>query len=227
MLGFDYVVKKKILFSLFFVCLISVWLLGIQIDANGTFCGPGFELNTKKAQNLINNNDIQNVDGRVKINKVNLKFDSGFYMPMLEGPRPLYGYFYVFFNYGWFNHIESLKNERQKIVSVLMKDKRVVFFQDRRTAYISCDLYLKGYKTSTNFIDNKSYLYRDFVKGNDTIKLNIVPNNCSKTEWISKLVIEKNMKLLYRSSYSSEILQLSNTKKNKVKIIGPFTAILQ
>jgi hypothetical protein len=226
-LGFDYLIKKKIMFSLFLVSLVSVWFLGIQIDANGTFCGPGFELNTKKAQNLINNNDLQNVDGRVKINNVNLKFDSGFYMPMLEGPRPLYGYFYVFFNRGWFNQIEVLKKERQEIVSVLIKDKRVIFFQDRRTAYISCALYQNGYKTATDFLDNKSYFYRDFVKGNDTIKLNIVPNKCLKVEWISNLPIEKNKKLMYRSSYSSEILQLSNIKKNKVKIIGPFTAILK
>ena len=226
-LGFDYLIKKKILFSLFLVSLVSVWFLGIQIDANGTFCGPGFELNTEKTQNLINNNDLQNVDGRVKINKVNVKFESGFYMPMLEGPRPLYGYFYVFFNTGWFNQIEALKKERQEIVSVLIKDKRVIFFQDRRTAYISCALYQNGYKTATDFVDNKSYFYRDFVKGNDTIKLNIVPNKCLKVEWISNLPIEKNKKLMYRSSYSSEILQLSNIKKNRVKIIGPFTAILQ
>jgi hypothetical protein len=43
-LGFDYLIKKKIMFSLFLVSLVSVWFLGIQIDANGTFCGPGFEL---------------------------------------------------------------------------------------------------------------------------------------------------------------------------------------
>ncbi len=227
-LGFDYLIKKKVLFALFITSILAIWFLGIQIDAGGTFCGPGFELNTQKVQNLNNveNKDIQNVDERVKIKAVNLKLASGFYMPMLEGPRPLYGYFYVFYN-GWFNQIEALKKERQGIVDILLHDKNAILIQDRKTAYVSCDLYQMGYKTTTNFIHTKSYLYRDFVKGNDTIKLKVVPDNCSKVEWISNLPIEKGKKVIYRSSYSSEILQLYNTKKGKVTIIGPFTAIIQ
>jgi hypothetical protein len=227
LLGFDYLMQQKILFSLLVMSLVFVWFFGIQIDAGGTFCGPGFELNTGKAQQPEKNrNEKQNIDQRVKINGISLKPDSGFYMPMLEGPRPLYGYFYVFFN-GWFNQIEALKNERQKVVGLVMGNKDIDLIQDRRTSYISCDLYKNGYKTTTNFRGNKSYLYRDFVKGNDTIQLKVVPDDCSKVTWIADLPIQKNKKVIYRSSYSSEILQLYHIKKGGLKIIGPFTAIIE
>lgn len=227
-LGIDYLMKKKVLFALFISSILAIWFLGIQINAGGTFCGPGFELNTQKVQNLNNPNskEAQNVDERVKIKGVSLKLASGFYMPMLEGPRPLYGYFYVFCN-GWFNQVEALKNERREIVKLLLDDKNAILIQDRKTAYLSCDLYQKGYKTTTNFIDAKSYLYRDFVKENDTIKLMVAPDNVSKVEWISNFPVEKGKKVIFRSSYSSEILQLYNAKKGNVKIIGPFTAIIQ
>jgi hypothetical protein len=229
LLGFDYLMQRKILISLLALSLIFIWFFGIQIDAGGTFCGPGFELNTEKVQQSKNdkNDEAQNVDERVKINSVRLKPSSGFYMPMLEGPRPLYGYFYVFFNKGWFNQVEALKNERQEVIRLLIEDKNVDLIQDRRTAYISCDLYRNGYKTATDFIDNKSYLYRDFVKGNDTIQLKVVPDDSSKVAWISNLKIQKNKKVIFRSSYSSEILQLYHSKNDQLKIIGPFTAIIQ
>ena len=230
LLGFDYVIERKILASLLILSLVFVWFFGVQINASGTFCGPGFELNTGKVQQSAEgkNNNIQNVDDRVKINGVSLKTDSGFYMPMLEGPRPLYGYFYVFFGKGWYDQIEAMRNERDKVVRLQIKNKNIAVFQDRRTAYLSCDLYRYGYKTTTDFIDNKTFLYRNFIKEKDTIQLQVVPDDSgSKAAWIADLPIQKDKKVIFRSSYSSEILQLYQIKKAQLKIIGPFSALIE
>lgn len=228
MFGFDYMMQHKISKITFGLSLLFIWFVGIQINASGTFCGPGFELNSNKLMAYRNaNNSEEHLNDRVKIKGGNLKLDSGFYMPMAEGPRALYGYFYVFFTRGWYNQIESFTDERKKLVNQLINDKNVVFIQDRRTAYVSCDLYHMGYQTKTDFQNKKTYLFRDFIKGKDTIKLTVIPDDCSKIDWISKYKAEKNKKVMFRSSYSSDILHLYNNKKGAIKLIGPFTAIIE
>lgn len=227
MFGFDYIMQNKLAKIAFALSLLFIWFVGIQINATGTFCGPGFELTTNKLIAYNNGNSTaEHLNERVKIIGVNLKLDSGFYMPMAEGPRALYGYFYVFFTKGWYNQIESFTDERIKLVDQLINDKNVVFIQDRRTAYVCCDLYQRGYQTKTDFLNKKTYLFREFTKENDTIKLMVIPDDGSKMDWISKYKVEKNKKVIFRSSYSSDILHLYINKKGAIKIIGPFTAII-
>jgi hypothetical protein len=226
MFGFDYMMQNKISKSLFGISLLFIWFVGIQIKATGTFCGPGFELNTHKELASNANAAKGQLDDRVKIEGANLKLDAGFYMPMAEGPRSLYGYFYVFFCKGWFNQIESFTHERNTLVDQLIQDKNMVFIQDRRTAYVSCDLFQRGYQTKTDFQDKKTYLFRDFIKEQDTIKLMVIPDDCSKMDWITNFKPEINKKVMFRSSYSSDILHLYHNKKGAIKLIGPFTAIV-
>lgn len=227
MLGFECMMQNKVSKALFSLSLLFIWFVGIQIDASGTFCGPGFELNTNKL-NIINKatTEEQRLNDRIKINGVNLKFDAGFYLPMAEGPRSLYGYFYVFFTKGWYDQMESFTNERKKGVDLLLSDKNVIFIQDRKTAYVPCDLYRLGYQTKTNFLDQKTYLCRDFTKGNDTIRIYVIPDDCSKRDWIANFKVEKNKKVIFRTSYSSDILHLYHNKNGAIKVLGPFTAII-
>jgi hypothetical protein len=227
MFGFDYMMQNKISKTLFGLSLLFIWFVGIQINATGTFCGPGFELNTQKVRASSNANDNkERLNDRVKLNGANLKLDAGFYMPMAEGPRSLYGYYYMFFCKGWYNQIESFTNERNTMVKQLIKEKNLIFIQDRRTAYVSCDLYHRGYQTKTDFQDMRTYLFRDFIKGKDTIKLHVIPDDCSKMDWISNFKAAKNKKVMFRSSYSSEILHLYQNKKGAIQLIGPFTALV-
>ena len=222
-IGFDYLSNRKPLLIAFLILVIAPWFIGIQLDTKGTFCGPGFELNTKKidGSTLLS----ESPDQRVKIEGMNLKLDSGFYLPMLEGPRPLYGYFYVLFANGWKNQINIFTQERKKIVDILIKNKKVVYIQDRKTAYVQCDLYRSGWSTKTDFIESKDKIYRNFRNEKNSITIYVVPDNCSKTEWVENYFKTANKLVIYRSTYSNEILKLQKNKENKIEILGPFTVI--
>jgi hypothetical protein len=222
-IGFDFLSQKKLLLFVFLLLVIAPWFIGIQLDAKGTFCGPGFELNTQKT---VGTTSMQNnPDQRVKIDGINLKLDSGFYLPMLEGPRPLYGYFYVILANGWKNQIDLFTQERQNTIAILIKNKNVVYIQDRKTAYLQCDLYSKGLSTQTDFIEGKNILYRNFKKKNTSITIHVVPDNCSKKEWIEQYFKTATSTVIYRSSYSNEILRLQNNEENKIEVLGPFTVL--
>lgn len=222
-LGFDYLIKRKWLFIIFLILVASPWFIGIQINAKGTFCGPGFELNKKN--NDSNKSLENNPDKRIQIEGVHLRFDSGFYLPMLEGPRPFYGYFYVLFGNGWKNQIDLFTNEREKIFKVLMQNKNIVYIQDRRTAYFQCDLFRKGFVTQTDFIDNDSILFRKYKNKEQSINIYVIPDNYSKVEWISNYLKTAKNTVIYRSSYSNEILKLYYNNENHIDVLGPFTAI--
>ncbi|MDO9276197.1 MAG: hypothetical protein Q7T92_11690 [Lutibacter sp.] len=223
-LGFDYLIPRKPLSIIFFILLVGPWIMGIQLDVKGTFSGPGFELNTEK---IIDSNESldNNPDKRIKIDKINFKFDSGFYLPMLEGPRPLYGYFYVLFADGWKNQIYLFTEEREKIFEYLIKNKNLVYIQDRRTAFFQCDLFRKGLSTQTTYIKNGDSIYRNFNNDDILINVNIIPDNVHKMEWIASYLKLTINPVIFRSSYSSEILKLYENNENKIEVLGPFTAI--
>ncbi|WP_310557722.1 hypothetical protein [Flavobacterium sp.] len=220
-IGFDSILNKKLPLIGFLLLVIFPWFVGIQLDVKGTFCGPGFELNTKKEESSL----LPNPNQSIKIDRVNLKLDSGFYLPMLEGPRPLYGYFYVLFGNGWKNQITLFTKERQKTLEILINDKNVVYIQSRKTAYFQCDLYQKGFSTQTGFTEGKNIQYRNFKNKNSSITVNVVPDNCSKNEWIEHYFKTDKNVIIYSSSQSNEILKLQKNKENKIELIGPFTVI--
>lgn len=220
-IGFNFLSQKKSLLIVFLLLVIAPWFIGIQLDAKGTFCGPGFELNTQK---IVGTKSMhENPDQRVKIEGINLKLDSGFYLPMLEGPRPLYGYFYVLLGNGWKNQINLFTQERQKAFEILIKNKNVVYIQARKTAYFQCDLYSKGLSTQTDFIEGKNILYRNFKNKNTSITIYVAPDNYSKNEWIEQYLKTATSAVIYSSSYSNEILKLHTNKENKIEVLGPFT----
>jgi hypothetical protein len=222
-IGFDFLSQRKALLFVFLLLVIAPWFIGIQLDAKGTFCGPGFELNTQKT---VGTKSMQeNPDQRVKIDGINLKLDAGFYLPMLEGPRPLYGYFYVLLGNGWKNQIDLFTQERQKTVAMLLQNKNVVYIQARKTAYFQCDLYGKGFSTQTDFIESKNILYRNFKNKNTAITMYVVPDNCSKNDWIEHYFKTTTSPVIYSSSQSNEILKLQKNKENKIEVLGPFTVL--
>lgn len=223
-LGFDYLLGRKLFAILFFVLLIGPWFIGIQLDVKGTFCGPGFELNTKKTDDVVLL-ESKNPDMRLKIDKIHLKLNSGFYLPMLEGPRPLYGYFYVLFADGWKNQIDLFTEERKKTFNYLIKNKNAVYIQDRRAAYFQCDLFRDGLTTQTNYLTKNNILYRNFKNESVSINVYVIPDNCSKIDWLTNYLKQTKNTVIYRSTYSNEILKIYKNKKNKVEIFGPFTAI--
>lgn len=224
--GFDYLIRRKFLGIIFLILVVTPWFIGVQLDVKGTFCGPGFELNTNKGDKIVSKESLDNnPDKRININGIYLKLDSGFYLPMLEGPRPLYGYFYVLFADGWKNQINLFTKERQKIYEFLIKNKNTEYIQDRRTAYFQCDLYNKGFLTHTDFLDKKNILFRKYSNKETSINVYVIPDNCSKSEWILNYFKNSKNNVIYRSSYSNDILTLLKNEKKEVKILGPFTVL--
>ena len=223
-LGFDYIVRSKVLLFIFFFLVVGPWFIGIQLDVKGSFAGPGFELNTYKSIDSHGSID-NNPDNRIKIDGINIKLAPGFYLPMLEGPRPLYGYFYVFFADGWKNQINLFTQEREKMFEYLVENKNSIYIQDRRTAFFQCDLFRKGFTAETNYLKSNELISRKFKNGNSSINVNIIPDNLHRIDWITNYLKETDSTVIYRSTYSSEILKLYENKENNIEVLGPFTAI--
>jgi hypothetical protein len=223
-MGYFFLSEFKYLKAGLMVAIFLPWVIGIKVNATGTTAGPGFEQSiVGKIQKNVTINE-KNTDARIKIKSISPYFGGGFYMPTLEGPRPLFGYFAVIFG-GWKNNIQAFTNERENAITLLEKDKNFIFLQDRRTAYMQCDFFKHGYKTSTDFmIDDKRQLeYRDFHKGNETIRMYVIPDNVSKID-VAKTFLAENNKVIFRSSYSSIILNIVQAN-NDFRVLGPFTIV--
>ncbi len=220
--GWDWFWPRRWLRYLFLASVFIPWIIGIHIDASGTFCGPGFALNTDKAE-LQTNAQGNNPDLRVKILSVKPVFDSGFYLPMPEGPRPLYGYFYVFFGGQWKQQIDIFTQERDRTFDFLAQHPGALYFQDYKT-YFLCDLYRRSYTTATAFIPDSHGASRVFTKGSDSITVRLVPES-SKVQWMQAFFKTAPQPVVYRSAYSNDILRLQLENTGNINILGPFTAI--
>ena len=100
-----------------------------------------------------------------------------------------------------------------------------MYIQARKTAYLQCDLYRYGLRTQTDFIEGKNILYRNFKNNNTAIRIYVVPDNCSKNEWIEDYFKTASSAVIYSSSYSNEILKLLKNEGNKIEVLGPFTVL--
>lgn len=219
--GYLFISKYKYVHYAFLASVALSWFVGIKIYADGTFSGPGFELSTTGKTNTNTSINEKNTDSRIKLNKITPSFSGGFYLPMPEGPRPLYGYFYAIFGGEWKKNIDNFTNDRTKIISILEKKQGHLYFQDGKNFYLLCDLYKNGYHTKTDFKKyDENFVYRDFLKNNDTIRIFAIDDHKPKSE-VAKSFIENNPKVVFRSSYSSLILSISQQNQD-VKLLGPF-----
>lgn len=223
--GYVYVYDKLVLNIGFTTSIFCLRFVGISINLENSMFGPSFTFKNKKTINLNRNvvNFDKNIDKRVKFRSIKPVFESGIYMPTAEGGRPLYGYFYVLFGHAWFNNIENFTKSRDLIINKLQSDNKTIFLQDRKTAYLQADLFRYGYKTVSDFKVNKlnKMYYRDFINGNKTIKLQIIPEGVDKDNYILDY-FKNNNNVIFRSSYSSSILKILNQDPD-LKFIDVYT----
>ena len=220
--GFIEVNKNKFLKFSFYLSLIGIWFVGIKINVDNTLYGSGYEFKKLVVRQSQPINE-KNLDARLKFNAILPTFDGGFYIPTPEGPRPLFGYFYVIFGGLWKNDIDNLAKNRALVVEKLMLNKKTILLQDRKTAYLECDLYKFGYKTNAPFKLNvsKNLEIRTYVKNNDTILVNAISDGVSKADF-SVDFIKNNENVIFRSSYSSLIYNIL-TKKTDAKMLDAYT----
>ena len=219
-IGFDYVNQNKVMSIVVFSSILFVWIAGVKLDVSGSLYGDGFGFK-KNMQKLSQTINEKNTDSRIKIKSINPALDGGFYMPMLEGPRPLYGYFYVLFGGLWKKNIEDFANIRNIIVRKVTSDSKVYYLQDRKTAFVQSDFFRFGLKANTNFFEKGKICYRKFYKDSKIVTLNVVPNDVSKSDFVIQKMKE-NKKVIFRSSYPSLILSVYNSCDNVI-ILDPFT----
>ena len=214
LIGFIKIYENKYLLSFFILTIAAIWLVGIEVDVNNTIFGSGYGYK----KNISTNNQIiseRNLDSRLKINKILPNFDAGFYIPTPEGPRPLFGYFYVIFGGLWKKDIDKQAQVRYFVVEELIRNKNIFLMQDRQTAFLECDLYKYGYKTKSKFILNKNNTFevRTFVNQKDTININVIAPGVSKADF-SLNFLQKNKNIIFRSSYSSLIYNALSRDKS-------------
>ena len=209
--GFNLIIQNKKNTILFYFSLLFIWFIGVKINTDSLTFGDGF--NQKNSININKKYLFKyNVDERIKINKVYLDFDGGFYLPTPEGPRPLFGYFYVVFANLWKNNFDKISHNENQIVKDVIKNKNKSIIQLKPNEFIQCKLINEGYHPNKPFTYNSKTkeFYRNFINKNDTIKLLSIPNGVSKEKYIVEY-INKNQKV-YFVSYSSNfiIYALSN-----------------
>ena len=66
---------------------------------------------------------------------------------------------------------------------------------------------------------------RNYKNKEQSINIYVIPDTHPKVEWISNYLKTAKSIVIYRSSYSNEILKLSENKEIHVEALGPFTAI--
>lgn len=218
-IGFGYLKGRRILSGIFIAAVAIPCLVGIQIEAKGTFYGPGFGWQLRKAEaNLSTEN---NPDDRIKIERAYPKLSAGFLMPMAEGPRPLYGYFYALFAGQWKQQVADFTQEREQLFDFLEKNPDAAYFEEGKF-YFLCDLYRHGFRTETGFLESDQGDYRVFRKGQRSIVVREVPSE-AKAAWMSQYMARANHPVVFRSSYSNDILKLASMQN--LRLLGPFTAI--
>ncbi|MBW7846033.1 MAG: hypothetical protein H3C45_10420, partial [Bacteroidia bacterium] len=196
-IGYEQLMSKKMLKYSLTLSIAFIWFIGIKLNSSKLAYGPGFSNKiTIYADKNINNNP----DRRIDKGKIQASLAGGLLMPTAEGPRPLLGYFYVVFGGEYKKYINEQEKKRLNLIKIV-KENDATLFQDRRTSYLQCDLYRLGYKSSA-FDFNGQYSFRNFInnKSNDTLILNVIPDEVNKAEWIINKHNEMNKPIILRSS---------------------------
>lgn len=203
--GFNHILLNKWSRYIFISSILSIWFIGIKISTDSLTFGDGFY--QKESLKIDKNYKFKyNVDERIRIDKIYLDFDGGFYMPTPEGPRPLFGYFHVIFGNLWKNNFDKISKNESKIVDDIIKNKDKKIIQLKPHEFIQCKLINKGFLPNKPFIYNskKKEYYREFINKKDTIRLLSVPTGVEKEKFIEEF-INKNTKT-YFVSYSSNFI---------------------
>lgn len=229
--GFQFA-YRNLYFRIFgIVIAIIPWLIGIKLDTSGTSYGPGFEISQSADKSFQLSH---NPDSRIKIHRITPSMSGGFYMPTLEGPRPLWGYLSVLYGGEWKSALEKNYNDRNKIIERTVKTNFTgEIFQDRQTAFLQADLFRNGFSSNEKFSQHDGILKRTFHKEHRQITINIVPRDELENVFNFLLIqSRKNQKpVFFLSSYSNNILdiQRQNSSLDKpavIESISPYCILI-
>ncbi len=223
---FSWLLKKRGPLLVFLFLTFVPWILGIQIDAKGTFYGPGFEIGNLRHESKVLA-DEKNLDDRVKPQSFRVTLRAGFYMSTPDGPRPLYGYGSALLGGEWKRQIDARYHERQAIFEIMQRDKTgIIYMQDRPTALFQCDLFRWGYQSEMPFTDVEGVPTRYFKKGSDVVTVRYIPETLDRMEWLRGYAASRPERILFHSAYSSLVQRLLQISSG-FELLGPYAALSQ
>lgn len=217
------------------IILVLPWLIGIQFNSTDTLWGPGFEVRTLSADNLIAETGqgiADRVAGRtVSISNYGFGFAGGFAIPTPEGPRPLGGHAFVLFNSEWRDLMVKLDNERRATVELAMFSNLNIL-QDEANSYLLAKLLEMG-STTTDPRDNlapggiNQRSFPDKLRHGVNIQILKIRKSLFEQEQIEKLLeLNPSRKVILYSGYSSTLKRLSEVAPKSILPLGPYSAIV-
>lgn len=209
--------KKNIIYTLICIGLLLPWLVGIQIEREGTAWGPGFQLKSFDYKET-EGTDIKPILG------------PGMAFPTPEGVRPLYGYAYVLFR-EWKSFNESGTEERKLLVDTALQNSIPLVTTSWSPDYYLNDLYARGYKTSDPYdriIGDGFFSERRFENLNrQTISILYVEVEGEDVSiLIEELALTSPSKEFVLTGYPRTMRDLYEAYPNALQKLGPTSAII-
>lgn len=241
--GFDFILKQKKpyirlkkrqlpLFTLSLLLVILIpWVIGVHIDARNTSWGPGFEVFYKPA-NLQSAN--KSVDQKIQLDMFRLSFSGGFASPTSEGPRPVWGFGSVLLGGQWRAMMVKRTAEIDSVIQYANQHDLPIL-QNNKFMLVMINLMRDGYKQETVPYKNDAYQYRNFIPDKNNkrtqneiaifiMKPNVIFNEASLQRAMTLIGYHK---LVCWFNTSADIAKLKETYPDQVKVLGPFSAILE
>lgn len=201
------------------------WIIGVEVKTNSSW-GPGFEVQQREFDNGIDEKTSFNPDKSLQFNSINPTLGSGMAMPTLEGPRPLFGYFYCFFN-DWYQFLKKHNDDRFLAVN-FAKEHNIDIVQDVKHSFIASKLIELNHHTNQPFNNRvEAYLIRDFVSGTDTITIKVLPKKQDIFNYNKLTKVLEDDEIVVYSSYSNIITKLKAKYKNRFIQKSAFWGVLE
>ncbi len=237
-IGFDYLLKlekpkfrlagnKVSLISALLVMTIAIpWVVGIHINAGNTSWGPGFEVSYKPVALEATKGSL---DNKISLGKIRPSISGGFAVPTPEGPRPVWGFASVLLGGGWRGMLQQHHQSIEEVIEQAKKEK-IPILQNNKFMLVMTNIMGQGFKQANVAENLNSYEHRQFVLdlNNEFIDVFMIRNKVmfKKDEFEATLATIQRKKFICWFISSSDIAKLKETYPGHVKIISPFSAIL-
>lgn len=198
-------------------CLFFPWLVGIQVNREGTAWGPGFEIKSYDYE------EIQGISLRPVIG-------SGMAFPTPEGPRAFYGHAFVLFR-DWKIFVEKQSQERLAAVNAAIEQDVPLLVLGWSPDYYLNDLYVMGFETIDPYnhpASNGFFTERRFInsQGQQTSILYREVENDEVADLVNQLTGDPSAAKFVVIGYSQTMRALYLQYPDALQKLGENSAIL-
>ncbi len=198
----------------FVIALLLPWFAGIQIHTNETLWGPGFELNQKGGADIN-----KRLDERKGERKLNIGFYDGFCIPTAEGPKPLWGNFYVI-GFGKVKQMNTLLGKEVESIIELASREHIDIYTDRGNPVMLAGLCKENYTTHDSSKQAGLATIRRFANGSNAviIKRFNYKGDITDYEKVKQLVSKRFVAHFTYTSQMAEFIQ--HAPEHGIEVVG-------